>query len=277
MVRNIFITNDNRDNISIYEKEPVYVVNFERKDFDKVNRLSETKQSGIYILIGENQRYVGQASVGKRAEGVKTRLIEHEKNKKWWTSCIFFGRNDGLIDKSQLDYLEDYYIERFTEAGFDMANNKKGNTSAIQKLNKIKADEIRNIFEEILGEVANIELFSLVKSEEDVEVPTVQRLSVQYENISIEENKATQVTIKFLKSLLSSPEYREKILNLRTEGKPTSTNILGTEENISPAGRKYSTEIEPKVHLFTNKSKENLSLMIEKISGLLGLKVKKNF
>ncbi|CAM3112900.1 hypothetical protein GHI93_07575 [Lactococcus hircilactis] len=47
MVRNIFITNDNRDNISIYEKEPVYVVNFECQ-------MSKTDERENMTLLIEN-------------------------------------------------------------------------------------------------------------------------------------------------------------------------------------------------------------------------------
>lgn len=275
MVRNIFITNDNKDNISIYEKEPVYVVNFEKRDFDKVNRLSETKQSGIYILIGENQRYVGQASVGKRAEGVKTRLIEHEKSKEWWTSCIFFGRNDGLIDKSQLDYLEDYYIERFTEAGFDMANSKKGNTSAIQKLNKIKADEIRDIFEEILDDVANIELFE--KKEILDEALSEEQLFVKFDGKVFRSQSPRHVEIQFVQALLKDKKYRKLLHEHIVDEKASFKNNLGRKQNILPSGQVAAKELEPDIFLWVNQSKIQTSVAIKKIAAWLDLAIEINF
>jgi len=64
MVKTIFITNDNKkDSISIYEKEPVYVVHFERKDFNSLKQIDEANKAGIYVLVGDKQRYVGQASI----------------------------------------------------------------------------------------------------------------------------------------------------------------------------------------------------------------------
>lgn len=109
MVKTIFITNDNKkDSISIYEKEPVYVVHFERKDFNSLKQIDEANKAGIYVLVGDKQRYVGQAS-----NKILNRLANHITNQEFWTSALFFGRNDGLIDKSQLDYLEKYYIGQF--------------------------------------------------------------------------------------------------------------------------------------------------------------------
>ncbi|MDR0299073.1 MAG: hypothetical protein LBI13_03205, partial [Streptococcaceae bacterium] len=210
--------------------------------------------------------------VGKRAEGVKTRLIEHEKSKEWWTSCIFFGRNDGLIDKSQLDYLEDYYIERFVEAGFDMDNNKKGNTSAIQKLNKIKADEMRDIFEEILYEVANIELFERSEEQE-----TDGILSVKFDGKLLKDKSPRKLHIKFVKSLLEDKKYQEILQNFIVEDKVSSKNNLGKKQNIFPSGQIAGAEIEPGLFLFVNLSKAGTESAIRKIASWLDLEIEVNF
>ncbi|MDP0229195.1 GIY-YIG nuclease family protein, partial [Glaesserella parasuis] len=72
--------------------------------------LEEANKAGIYILLGENQRYVGQAS-----NKIYERLAAHhlDENKSWWNQIIFFGREDGHLDKSQTDYLEKRLIEAF--------------------------------------------------------------------------------------------------------------------------------------------------------------------
>ena len=271
MVRNIFITNDNRDNISIFEKEPVYLVNFKREDFSKLGNLEEAKKPGIYLLIGENRRYVGQAS-----SSVISRLNSHEKAKDFWTSCIFFGRNDGLIDKSQLDYLEKYYIKQFQEAGFEMDNDRAGNSSKIQKLNKIKADEIRDIFEEILVDVANISLFDHLESQEEFSQDEVY---VKVNGKIFKDKSPRQVQIKFVQHLLRSNEYGKQLRDKIVDEKATFKNNLGTKQNIFPSGAKAAVEIKPGIFLWVNSSKIQTSASIDKIANWLGIKekIEKNF
>lgn len=269
MVRNIFITNDNQDDISIYEKEPIYVVNFKRDDFKKLKKVEESKKPGIYILIGENKRYVGQAS-----DAIFKRLNQHETGKNWWTSALFFGRNDGLIDKSQLDYLEKHYINNFSESGFDMANKTGGNSSKIQKLNQIKADEIKDIFEEIIEDVANIDLYDSLKLEtlEDKMI-----YFVKFEKQSFSSQSPRQVEIQFVAYLLK--KYPKQMDEYVIEGKATSKNNLGKLPNQFPSGQVATFEIQSGIYLFVNQSKAQTSYAIRKIAKWLHLedKIEINF
>lgn len=270
MVRNIFITNDNQDDISIYEKEPIYVVNFKRDDFKNLRRVEESQKPGIYILIGENRRYVGQAS-----DAVFKRLDKHETIKNWWTSVLFFGRNDGLIDKSQLDYLERFYINSFSESGFDMDNKTGGNNSKIQKLNKIKADEIRTIFEEIIEDVANIDLYDNQVIEESLD--DEMNYYVKIENKIFSNKSLRQVEIQFVAYLLK--KYRKQLEDYIIEGKATAKNNLGRLPNQFPSGQIGTREIQPGIYLFVNQSKAQISYAIRKISKWLHLenKIEINF
>lgn len=59
-----------RDKLQLYNNEP------------------ELKQSGVYILFGENIAYVGQAGARKNGEGTLNRLSEHNKSKDYWDEAI---------------------------------------------------------------------------------------------------------------------------------------------------------------------------------------------
>lgn len=272
MVKTIFITNDNKkDSISIYEKEPVYVVHFERKDFNSLKQIDEANKAGIYVLVGDKQRYVGQAS-----NKILNRLANHITNQEFWTSALFFGRNDGLIDKSQLDYLEKYYIGQFEAAGFTMTNSTVGNTSKIHKLNKIKADEIKNIFEEIIDDVANIQLFSL--SDELLnEEQQSEELYVRFQGKKISHHSPRHVEINFVKAILDDRLLRQNLLAHKIDGKASYKNKLGTEQNLMPSGAIGAKEIEPGIFLWVNQSKQQTSIAIKKIADLVGLAIDLNF
>ncbi len=43
------------------------------------------KKPGIYILLGADKRYIGQAS-----NAIFNRLQQHYINKPWWNKLIFF-------------------------------------------------------------------------------------------------------------------------------------------------------------------------------------------
>ena len=103
MPYHIFINRESgNDNISIFYDEPTFVV----IDLPAI-QLIEESQKQVYILLGDNKRYVGQAS-----NSIFSRLQQHNTNKPWWNKLIFFGREDGHLSKAQLDLLERLIIEK---------------------------------------------------------------------------------------------------------------------------------------------------------------------
>ncbi len=108
VIHTVIVSDRSKDNITVYTKEPVFLAIADREDLKVLKDLEEANKAGIYILLGENQRYVGQAS-GK----IYDRLKQHNEQKDWWNKIIFFGREDGRLDKSQTDYLEKKLIDEF--------------------------------------------------------------------------------------------------------------------------------------------------------------------
>lgn len=95
MPKHVFVKHETlNDNIVIYYDEPAFVVTADRSDMAKLGSLEESRKPGIYVLVGDNKRYVGQAS-GE----ILSRLIRHNENKDWWHSLIFFGREDSHLNK----------------------------------------------------------------------------------------------------------------------------------------------------------------------------------
>lgn len=100
------------DDVSVYLEDPTFVVTANRSDLGTLDHLEWGNRPGIYILIGENKRYVGQAS-----GSVVNRLKSHDKSKSWWEKVIFFGAISGGLDKAKLDYLESLLIGQFNNSG----------------------------------------------------------------------------------------------------------------------------------------------------------------
>ena len=109
-------------NNTIFYDEPTFVVIANKDDLPAIQLIEESQKPGIYILLGDNKRYVGQAS-----NSIFSRLQQHNTNKPWWNKLIFFGREDGHLSKAQLDLLERLIIEKMNTANIDLDNSTQGN------------------------------------------------------------------------------------------------------------------------------------------------------
>lgn len=136
MPNHIFINRESgNDNISIFYDEPSFVVIANKDDLASIQLIDESKKPGIYILLGGDKRYIGQAS-----NAIFNRLQQHYINKPWWiirvnkpwrNKLIFFGREDGHLSKAQLDLLERKIIKKMKRAEIELDNNTQGNQSYI--------------------------------------------------------------------------------------------------------------------------------------------------
>ncbi len=274
-MRNIFITrNRENDNISVYEKEPAVVVTLDRKDLPYLKNLSYANNPGIYILIGENQRYIGQTA----GQSINQRLSQHNLNndKSWFTKIIFFGRIDGQLSKTQADFLEGKLISFYNEnSKFRLENKTGGNSGFVDRLSESKANELWDTFFEILEEVANIDL--LEGAEETPEEISTDELFVKFEKNSFRDKSPRQVEIKFVKALLDHKVYGPKLREFVVAETATSKNNLGRLQCIFPSGRHATKEIESGIFLWVNQSKSQTGDAIRKIAKWLDLDIEINF
>lgn len=72
-------------------------------DFSYLKEQEFSNYPAVYVLIGGNRRYVGQAA----GQTISTRLSQHFTNEKkdWVDSVLFFSRTDGKLSKADTDYL----------------------------------------------------------------------------------------------------------------------------------------------------------------------------
>ncbi|WP_459471367.1 GIY-YIG nuclease family protein [Pediococcus pentosaceus] len=76
MPNHIFINRESgNDNISIFYDEPSFVVIANKDDLASI-QLIKSKKPGIYILLDDDKRYIGQAS-----NAIFSRLQQHYINK----------------------------------------------------------------------------------------------------------------------------------------------------------------------------------------------------
>lgn len=89
-MRQIFIFSDSKkDTISYFEREPAILVLMSRSDLLYLKEQDFAKFPAIYVLIGENKRYVGQVA----GQGITQRLTQHFQNKaNDWVSQFYFLR-----------------------------------------------------------------------------------------------------------------------------------------------------------------------------------------
>ncbi|MDA5509443.1 GIY-YIG nuclease family protein [Streptococcus thermophilus] len=109
------------------------LVSMNRSDLPYLKEQDFASHTAIYVLIGGNKRYVGQAA----GQTIYQRLYQHfsKEDKKWVESVLFFSRTDGKLSKADTDYLEKRLIQDFTEkSDYQMMNSTIGNKSYIGKL-----------------------------------------------------------------------------------------------------------------------------------------------
>lgn len=73
------------------------LVSMNRSDLPYLKEQDFASHTAIYVLIGGNKRYVGQAA----GQTIYQRLYQHfsKEDKKWVESVLFFSRTAGKLSK----------------------------------------------------------------------------------------------------------------------------------------------------------------------------------
>lgn len=264
MPYHIFINRESgNDNISVFYDEPTFVVIANKDDLPAIQLIEESQKPGIYILLGDNKRYVGQAS-----NSIFSRLQQHNTNKPWWNKLIFFGREDGHLSKAQLDLLERLIIEKMNTANIDLDNSTQGNKSYIDKLSKFSALSLWNKIDKLLNDVANIDLFDSehIQTEDNSDNSTLNsHISIIFGESLYTGKSYRDVFTQLVSNLVLSAEL-DKLIPLMSPNEPTTVQILGNREHISAKGAKLTKPIElTKYHMYVNFSKIGLYNQIKKL------------
>lgn len=123
---------------------------------ESINHLvsrADCKRYGVYLLLSEQQVYVGQAS------DLERRTRQHLTDKDWWTQVILMTTKDDSFNASDIDYLESRLIDLAGKASkSDSDNKKRGNP---QKVDEFRQAELEQYLEEALFllELIGIKIF----------------------------------------------------------------------------------------------------------------------
>ncbi|MDI6666657.1 GIY-YIG nuclease family protein [Leuconostoc falkenbergense] len=272
-MKQIFIFSDTqKDTISYFEREPAILVSMNRSDLPYLKEQAFADFSAVYVLIGGNKRYVGQAA----GQTITQRLSQHflKGDKAWVDSVIFFSRTDGKMSKADTDYLERKLIQEFREKSeFDLTNSTSGNVSYIDKLQKAKSDQLYDTVFEIIDDIANIDFFGALK-EENAAVTSVSGhvFEVEYNGVKLTSHSARGLYIDFVKDIVNNIEYENQIKEIIIDNAPTSGMILG-KLMATYNGRPNSAEVADGIWLYTNLSRKNIKKKIEKFAVQIGIKI----
>ncbi len=108
---------------------------------DLISR-ADCRKYGVYLLLSEQQVYVGQAS------DLERRTKQHLTDKDWWTQVILMTTKDDSFNASDIDWLEARLITLAEQVGkLDSDNRKKGNP---QKVDEFRQAELEQYLDEAL-------------------------------------------------------------------------------------------------------------------------------
>lgn len=148
---------------------------------DLVSR-ADCKRYGVYLLLSDQQVYVGQAS------DLERRTRQHLTDKDWWTQVVLMTTKDDSFNASDIDYLESSLIDIASRAGkLDSDNRKRGNP---QKVDEFRQAELEQYLEEALFllELVGIRVFK--KDLKKVRKPSDRPVSIETEFPKIESPSA---------------------------------------------------------------------------------------
>lgn len=109
----IYLPDGNPRSIRIAEitSRTVQAILVQRTKLDDVASRPEVSTVGVYFLIGKGDEESRPSLYVGEAEDCLVRLRQHNKSKDFWTQAIVVVSKTGYFTKSQIKFLESYFIE----------------------------------------------------------------------------------------------------------------------------------------------------------------------
>lgn len=125
-------------------------LDFARADYSRARLRTELERSGVYVLVGPNDRdtakrtrlYVGESDV------VRTRVDGHFKEKDFWTRAYVFTTKDDSLNKAHVRFLEAKLIGQALAAGVATLDN--GTSPDPRGLREPEVADMENYLSEVL-------------------------------------------------------------------------------------------------------------------------------
>ena len=107
-----------------------------RDSIEKLIKRDDCKKYGVYLLLSDEQVYVGQA------RDLERRTKQHMADKRWWENVILMTTNDDSFNASDIDYLESRLIDMAMEAGSaDSDNKRRGNPRKVDEFRQVELEQ----------------------------------------------------------------------------------------------------------------------------------------
>ena len=122
---------------------------FRRADWEKVQNFEEIHRTGIYILVGYRNEeddlvtlYIGQA------DGVRSRIDSHYKNKDFWDWAVVFVSSSQGLNRAHVTWLEYALVKRAMDV--DRCKLDNGNTPQEPALTQDEKADTKGFLKEIM-------------------------------------------------------------------------------------------------------------------------------
>jgi hypothetical protein len=238
------------DQIIYYKNENHFLASMRKSDWDLAkNKLSKQIYGpGIYILANfqTNFRYVGQST------NIEERISRHILDgKKQFNYILFFGLESGNLNRSQLDYLEKYFINEVPNTD----NHTVGNTSTLEYDQEIEAENLKNDVLELLINFSTLDVFNTVEdddsSEGDATTPSTFSKTFKVTDGKLTGTSQKSITQAYFDYIINLYHSRKNEQPLVYKGNASTVHLLATDP---PTAKVNFSEIEKDVYLYRNLS-----------------------
>jgi len=102
--------------------------------------LEYINNTGIYILVGDDEDSGDKVIYIGEAENIYKRLEQHNKNKDYWSECLVFVSENNSLNKAHIKYIEhELYNEAIKSQRYIIKNTDNPTKSSLGSADEIKA------------------------------------------------------------------------------------------------------------------------------------------
>lgn len=150
-----------------------------RASYQSLSNEPESKYWGVYLLVSDDQVYIGQANELLR------RISEHDKSKAWWERVVLLTTKDNSLNRSDIDYLENVLISIARAKGtLETTNIQSGNAA---KVSRYRETELKDFLDGglLLLELIGIKVFTKDVTDKKVKNPIPTHSKIEEDKLSL--------------------------------------------------------------------------------------------
>ena len=171
-----------------------------RNKLKKASELKYINNTGIYILLGDDEKTSNRIAYIGEAENIYTRLEQHNRNKDFWNECIVFMSENNSLNKAHIKYIEhELYVKATEVKRYIVKNDTIPAKASLGSADEIKA---RKFIEKIkvITSIVGYRLFDeLINKDENLNEDNENILYLRYKGAIIGKALATDEGIVILK------------------------------------------------------------------------------